>query len=139
MNPSWKKTTITMQNSIKKVSNKKSNTLEIIEVLILKSKSRIKKLNRKKYKLLRLPKILSPIHRIYVFKDNFYLYLLRSNLYRILDKSIKAPIVRKLIKFEILKAPKGTFSEFVRLFNDLKEELYRISDIEYYNPIYVIE
>jgi len=128
-----------MQNSIRKASNKKSNTLEIIEALILKSKSRIKKLNRKKYKLLRVPKILSPIYRIYVFKDNLYLYLLRNNLYRILDKSIKDPIVRELIKLEILKAPKGTFSEFICLFNDLKEELCRISDIKYYHSIFVIE
>ncbi len=128
-----------MQTSIKKASNKKSNTLEIIEALISKSKGRIKKLNRKKCKILRLPKILSPIYRIYVFKDNLYLYLLRNNLYRILDKFIKDTVVRELIKLEILKAPKGTFSEFVRLFNDLKEELHRISNIEYYNPIYVIE
>ncbi|MFX0136040.1 MAG: hypothetical protein ACFFDN_20535 [Candidatus Hodarchaeota archaeon] len=128
-----------MQNSIEKANNKKSNTLEIIEALISKSKGRIKKLNRKKYQILRLPKILSHIYRIYVFKDNLYLYLLRNNLYRILDKSIKDPLVRELIKLEILKAPKGTFSEFVCLFNDLKEELYRISDIEYYHSIYIIE
>ena len=122
-----------MQNSITKTNIKRSNTLERTEVLISKSKGRIKKLNIKKYKLLRLPEILIPRYRIYIFKDNLFLYLLRNKLYRILDNSIKDTKVRKLIKLEILKAPKGTFSEFICLFNDTKEELYRISDIKYNN------
>ncbi|MFX1303749.1 MAG: hypothetical protein ACFFBV_11080 [Promethearchaeota archaeon] len=128
-----------MQNSIKKGSNRKSNTLRRTEDLISKSKGRIQKLNRKNYKLLTLPKILRPIFKIYIFKDNLFLYLLRNNLYRILDKSIKDAKVRKLVKLEILKAPKGTFSEFICLFNNLKKELYMISDKEHYNSIYVIE
>jgi hypothetical protein len=55
--------------------------------------------------------------------EDLQLYLLRNLLYRILDNCITKTEIRKLIKKEILRAPEKTFSDFVHLYYQLKEEL----------------
>lgn len=114
-----------MPSEIIKDIEKQVKTKEIIEYLILKYKKRIGIINKKKFKLFTLSKKIYLLAKPYLFRDYLYLYLLRKNLYRILDRSIKEANFRKLINQEILKAPKGTFSEFVNLFNDIKRELLK--------------
>ncbi len=54
------------------------------------------------------------ISNLHVFSDVLCLYLLSSNLYRILNRSIKDANIRKLLKLEILETPE--FQEYcVRL------------------------
>ncbi len=96
--------------------------LKIIEAVLLKYKTRVLKKKRKKLKLLNYPIPLRNILRFTFFKDNIHLYLLRKIVYRILDRSIKDHNVRKLVKREILKSPEGTFSEFVKLYKELRNE-----------------
>jgi len=116
-----------MPLEIKKDIEKQGKTKEIIEYLILKYKKRIEIINKKKFTLFMLSKKLYILSKPYLFRDYLYLYLLRKNLYRILDRSIKEANSKKLIKNEILKAPKGTFSEFLNLFNDIIKELCKKS------------
>ncbi len=116
-----------MPLEIKKDIEKQGKTKEIIEYLILKYKKRIEIINKKKFTLFTLSKKLYILSKPYLFRDYLYLYLLRKNLYRILDRSIKEANFKKLIKNEILKAPKGTFSEFLNLFNDIIKELCKKS------------
>lgn len=116
-----------MPIKIKKDIEKQVYTKEIIEYLILKYKKRIEIINKKQFKLLTLLKKLYFLSKIFLFKDHLYLYLFSKNLYRILDRSIEDANFKKLIKTEILKVPKGTFSEFLNLFNDLKNELCKKS------------
>ena len=117
--------------NIRKHFKDQNNTLGIIESLILKYRRRLEILTRKNYKLFTFFKKISYISKLFVLTDNLYLYLLRNNLYRILDKIIKDANFRKLLKDEILKAPEGSFTEFVNLFNDIKKESYKLSKIEY--------
>ncbi|MFX1391250.1 MAG: hypothetical protein ACFE9Z_14385 [Promethearchaeota archaeon] len=98
-------------------------TVYHIEISVLKCKERIYKIKLKRTIIDRLKNKFNFSLMISYIVELFYLYLLRKNLYRILDKSIKEPNFRKLIKTEILKAPIGTFSEFFILFNDLKREI----------------
>ena len=102
--------------------HKKSDMLKIIEAVLLKYKTRVLKKKRKKLKLLNYPIPLRNILRFTFFKDNIHLHLLRKIVYRILDRSIKDHNVRKLVKREILKSPEGTFSEFVKLYKELRNE-----------------
>ena len=67
----------------------------------------------------------TPEFRIFVFKDKLYIYLLKSNLYKFSNRNIKHTIFKKLIKLEFFKAPKGTITVLLKLFNELKEELYK--------------
>ena len=62
-----------------------------------------------------------------ILNDELQLYLLRNLLYRILNKCIPQAKIRKLVKIEILKAPEGTFSDFVYLCEELKRELKIVS------------
>ena len=101
----------------------KSNTLDNIEAIILKYERRFKMLLRKRSWLLELSRKLCPTSKILFLKEDLYLYLLRNNLYRILNNSMKNTNIRKLVKKEILKAPKGTFSEFKRLYSEITNEL----------------
>ena len=116
-----------MFTEISKDIKKQTSALEATEALILRCKRRIEINNSKKYKLDMYSKKLLSIFKIIYFLDNLYLNLLRNNLYRILNKSIKNTSVRQLIKLEILDAPKGTFTEFVNLYNDIQLELYKRS------------
>jgi len=66
----------------------------------------------------------SPDSRSFLFKDKLYLFLLKSNLYKFSNRNIKNTIFRKLIKLEFIKASKGKLTDYLKLFNELKEELY---------------
>ena len=67
----------------------------------------------------------APDCRLFLFKDKLYLCLLKSNLYKFSDRNIMDTIFNKLIKLEFLKAPKRTITDFLKLFIELKEELYK--------------
>jgi len=113
-----------MPIKLKKDIEKQANNLEIIESLISKYKKRLLIRNKKWFNLFTISEKLFYVSKVFIFKDNLCLYLLIKKLYRILDRSIKDFNLRNLIKNEILKAPKGTFSEFVNLFNLIKKEFY---------------
>jgi len=113
-----------------------SKTTEIVEEIIYKYRERAEKAHEKIQKLLNISENCIHILKIYLLKDKVQLYLLRNNLYRILNKSVLDLKVRKLVKLEILKAPEETYSDFVKLYNDLKEELYRLSRKEHNNSNY---
>lgn len=67
----------------------------------------------------------TPDSGLFVFKYKLYLYLLKSNLYKFSDRNIKNTIFKKLVKLEFLKVPKRTITDFLKLFNELKEDLYK--------------
>jgi predicted transcriptional regulator len=90
-----------MLNLLNSSLKKNSNTLKKINVLVLQNNRRIERINKRSYQFFRLSKKLRTISILFIFKDHFYLYLLRSNLYRILNRSIKDTNFRKLIKLEI--------------------------------------
>jgi len=106
-----------MLNLIKTNLKKNFNTLEKINVLVLQNNRRIETINKRSYKLFRLSKKLRTISILFVFNDHLYLYLLRSNLYRILNRSIIVTNFRKSIKLEILKALE--FQEYCVCFNHI--------------------
>lgn len=60
------------------------------------------------------------------------LHLLRIYINRSLNRILIDVEVRKVVKSEILKAPGGTFSEFLKLHNEIIAELNRISQMEEY-------
>ena len=97
-------------NLISRNLKKNYNTLEKINVLVLQNNRRIEIINKRSYQFFRLSKRLRNISILFVFNDPFYLYLLRSNLYRILNRSVKVTNNWKLIKLEILKTP--AFQEY---------------------------
>jgi len=68
----------------------------------------------------------TPDSRLFLFKDKLYLYLLKRNLYKFSDRNIKNTIYKKLVKLEFLKAPKGTITDFLKRFNELKEESNKV-------------
>ncbi len=106
-----------MLNLLSRYLKKNYNALEKINilVLVLQNNQRIEIINKRSYQFFRLSKKLRPISIFFVFNDSFYLYLLRSNLYKFLNRSIKDTDFRKLIKLEILKAPE--FQEYGVIFN----------------------
>lgn len=110
-------------NSLREKNKEKFSIIESIEEVIQKYENRINKTTIKKQELINISEKIIRLLKFYFFKDNLHLYLLRTHLYRILNKSILDPNLRKLVKSEILKAPKGTFSEFVKLYYELKGEL----------------
>ena len=79
--------------------------------------------NKKRVNLLNFHQEISKRLKLSFLKDDLQLYLLRNLLYRILNKCITQSNIRKLVKIEVLKAPEGTFSDFVYLFDELKKEL----------------
>ena len=93
-----------MLNLLNRYLKKNSNTLEKINVLVLQNNRRIETNNKRSYQFFRLSKKLRIISILFIFNDCFYLYLLRSNLYRFLNRSVKVTNNWKLIKLEILKA-----------------------------------
>lgn len=115
---------------LKKDFKQQISALEAIESLILKYKRRREIINKKKYGRLMFLKKSNSIYKILCFNDELYLYLLRNNLYRILDKGIKDTIIRKLINLEILLASKGTISDLIIHFNNLIKS-YRNSPVIY--------
>ena len=66
----------------------------------------------------------APDSRLFLFKDKFFIYLLKSNLYKFSNRNIMNTIFRKLIKLEFRKVQKRTIPNFLKLFIELKEELY---------------
>jgi len=104
-----------MLNLLNRSLKKNYNTLEKINVLVLQNNRRIETINKRSYQFFSLSKKLRTISILFVFNDQLYLYLLRSNLYRFLNRSIKDTDVRKLIKLEILKALE--FQEYCVYFN----------------------
>jgi len=99
-----------MLNLLNRYLKKNYNTIEKINVLVLHNNRRIETINKRSYQFFRLSKKLRTISILFVFNDHFYLYLLRSNLYRFLNRIVKVTNNWKLIKLEILKAP--TFQEY---------------------------
>lgn len=99
-----------MLNLLNRYLKKNYNTLEKNNVLVLQNNRRIETINKRSYQFFRLSKRLRTIYILFVFNDCFYLYLLRSNLYRILNRSVKVTNNWILIKLEILKAP--AFQEY---------------------------
>jgi len=99
-----------MLNLLTRYLKKNYNTLEKNNVLVLQNNRRIEIINKRSYQFFRLSKRLRTISILFVFNDHFYLYLLRSNLYRILNRSVIVTNNWKLIKLEILKAP--AFQEY---------------------------
>jgi len=94
---------------------KNYNALEKVNVLVLQNNRRIEITIKRNYQFFRLSKKLRTISILFVFKDHFYLYLLRSNLYRFLNRSIKDTDIRKLIKLEIQELTE--FQEYCVYFN----------------------
>ena len=103
--------------------NKNRSVSEKVEDLVIRCKNIEVELSKKKVWILHFSKKLQFLLKILPLKENVSLYLLRNNLYRILNDSIKNSDIRKLVKKEILKAPRGTFSEFKRLFSEIINEL----------------
>lgn len=99
-----------MLNLLSRNLKKNYNTFEKINVLILQNNRRIEIINKRSYQFFRLSKMLRNISILFVFNDSSYLYLLRSNLYRILSRSVKVTNNWKLRKLEILKTP--AFQEY---------------------------
>ena len=85
--------------------NKKRSDTQKIEELILKYKNLEINKSKKKTWTSHYSKKLQYLLKIFPLKENVSLYLLRNNLYR------------------ILKAPRGTFTEFKRLFSEITNEL----------------
>ena len=111
---------------------------EIIEKTVNKYKIRMAFKNMKTVKILLSSKKSKIILKISVFKDNLYIYLLKNYIYRILNKILKDSKSLELVKKEILKAPRGTFTNFLLLFNDLIEELQKTSNRDSMNIDYII-
>ena len=65
--------------------------------------------------------------KISLFKEVFDLFHLRIYINKALNKILIDRNLRKLIKSEILLVPRGTFKEFINLYNDLKNELESLS------------
>ena len=99
-----------MVNLLNRYLKKNYNALEKNNVLVLQNNRRIETINKRSYQFFRLSKRLRTICILFVFNDCFYLYLLRSNLYRILNRSVIVTNNWKLIKLEILKA--SAFQEY---------------------------
>jgi len=59
---------------------------------------------------------------IKILKKSKIKLAIKSNLYKFSDRNIKNTIFKKLLKF--LKTPIGTIIDYLKLFNELKEELY---------------
>ncbi len=110
---------------------KYTKTTELIETIIALYSARIVKIERKKLKVLYYRMQRHTQMKISFFIDNLQLCLLRNYLYRILKKYITKPVIRNLVKKEILKAPSRTFSEFIQLFNELRKELNLVSKLEF--------
>ncbi len=106
-----------MLNLINTNLKKNFNSLEEINMSVLQNNRRIETINKRSYQFFRLSKKLRTISFLFVFNGHLYLYLLRSNLYRILNRSIEVTNIRKSIKLEILKAPK--FQEYCVDFNHI--------------------
>jgi hypothetical protein len=117
-----------MLNLLDRYLKKNYNTLEKINVLVLQINRRIEIINKRSYQFFRLSKKLRTISTLFVFNDPLYLYLLRSNLYRKLNRSIKDTNFRKLIKLEILKTPE--FQEYCVNFNHTIQLVISIMEIE---------
>ncbi|TKJ26774.1 MAG: hypothetical protein CEE42_04145 [Promethearchaeota archaeon Loki_b31] len=117
-----------MLNLLNRYLKKKSNILEKINVLVLQNNRRIKTINKRSYKFFRLSKKLRTISILFVFNDQLYLYLLRSNLYRFLNRSIIVTNFRKSIKLEILKALE--FQEYCVYFNHIIQLVISIMEIK---------
>ena len=103
--------------------NKNQSLCKKIEGLVSRYKNLEVEKSKKKAWTFHFSKKLQYILKILPLRENVSLYLLRNNLYRILNNSIKNSNIRKLVKKEILKAPRGTFSEFKSLFSELTDEL----------------
>ena len=65
--------------------------------------------------------------KISLFKEVFGLFYLRIYINKALNKILIDKNLRKLIKSEILIVPRGTFTEFINLYNELKKELESLS------------
>ena len=68
---------------------------------------------------------------IRLVKSNYckiVLYALRTYLYTIINKYIKEIRIRETVKKEVLRVPIGTFTEFLSLFDELKQEERLLSD-----------
>ena len=112
---------------INKKFNKRNNTLELIESIVLTYDKIVNKRNNSSLNLLNFHEKFNKRVNRSLIKDNLHLYLLRNLLYRILNKCLTQDKIRKLVKMEILKAPERTFSDFIDLFNDLRGELNTIN------------
>ncbi len=107
---------------------------EIIEKTVIKYKTRMAFKNNKKTMIIISSKKSKLFLKISLFKENLYIYLLRKYIYRILNKLLKDSKLSELIKEEILKAPRGTFTEFLELYNELTQEIQKTpnrDDIDY--------
>lgn len=103
--------------------NKERDVTQKIEDLVNKCKNLEVEKSKKKTWSSHFSKKLQYLLKILPLKENVSLYLLRNILYRILNNSIKNSNIRKLVKKEILKAPRGTFSGFKQLFSEITNEL----------------
>jgi hypothetical protein len=102
--------------------NKCNGTLGLIESIISTYNRRMINKNRNMLKLLQFQGNLNKKLKFTLLNDEVQLYLLRNLVYRILNKCIPQSKVRKLVKMEILRAPGGTFSDYVHLCDELKKE-----------------
>ncbi len=106
---------------------KRNNTLELIEAIIITyNKITINK-NKKRVNLLNFHQKINKRLKLSFLKDDLQIYLLRNLLYRILNKCITQSNIRELVKMEILRAPERTFSDFVYLYDELRNELNFVS------------
>ena len=101
-------------------------------------KSKIKYKIRKAFKIIISSKKSKLFLKISLFKENLYIYLLKKYIYRILNKLLKDSKLSELIKEEILKAPRGTFKEFLELYNELTQELQKTSNRDSVDNDYII-
>lgn len=103
--------------------NKRNDTAELIEAIIIAYNKIIISKNKKWLNLLNSHQKINKRIKLSFLKDDLQLYLLRNLLYRILDKCITQSSIRKLVKMEILRAPERTFSDFVYLCDEIRKEL----------------
>lgn len=111
---------------------------EIIEKKVIKYKIRITFKNKKKTKIIISSKKSKLFLKISLFKENLYIYLLRKYIYRILNNLLKDSKLSELIKEEILKAPRGTFKEFLELYYELTQEIQKTSNRDSVDIDYII-
>jgi len=107
---------------------------EFVEKTVIKYKIRMAFKNNKKTRIIISSKKSKLFLKISLFKENLYIYLLKKYIYRILNKLLKDSKLSELIKEEILKVPRGTFKEFLELYNELTQEIQKTSnrdDIDY--------
>ncbi|MFX1556642.1 MAG: hypothetical protein ACFFC9_05270 [Promethearchaeota archaeon] len=115
----------------KKKKREKSRIVNVIENKIANFKiKQAKYLEKKSHCLLKKSFLKKITCKISQFRDALDLFYLRIYINKALNKILTDTNLRKLIKSEILNAPRGTFSEFLNLYNELRKEFKTLFQVE---------